>query len=121
MFTKRLLALAAMAVLIACAGLHRLGPGRQDDQVHAFPARPRGPAQARRGAGLQEARRGEDERLPEGRDLPAGQLGNATTVLEGLRFGTVELAVVHDGGISSMYKAFDIFGLPYLFKNQKVA
>ena len=33
----------------------------------------------------------------------------------------VELAVVHDGGISSMYKAFDIFAMPYLFKNQKVA
>ena len=52
---------------------------------------------------------------------PAGQLGNATTVMEGLRFGTVELAVVHDGGISGTYKAFDIFALPYLFKNQKVA
>jgi TRAP-type transport system periplasmic protein len=52
---------------------------------------------------------------------PAGQLGNATTVMEGLRFGTVEVAVVHDGGISGMYKAFDIFALPYLFKNQKVA
>jgi TRAP-type transport system periplasmic protein len=53
--------------------------------------------------------------------FPAGQLGNATTVMEGLRFGTVELAVVHDGGISGTYKAFDIFALPYLFKNQKVA
>jgi TRAP-type C4-dicarboxylate transport system substrate-binding protein len=52
---------------------------------------------------------------------PAGQLGNATTVMEGLRFGTVELAVVHDGGISGTYKAFDIFALPYLFKNQKIA
>jgi TRAP-type transport system periplasmic protein len=52
---------------------------------------------------------------------PAGQLGNATTVLEGLRFGSVDLGVVHDGGISGMYKAFDIFAMPYLFKNQKVA
>lgn len=52
---------------------------------------------------------------------PAGQLGNATTVMEGLRLGTVELGVVHDGGISGTYKAFDIFALPYLFKNQKVA
>jgi TRAP-type transport system periplasmic protein len=52
---------------------------------------------------------------------PAGQLGNATTVMEGLRFGMVELAVVHDGGISGTYKAFDIFALPYLFKNQKIA
>ncbi|MEA2935896.1 MAG: TRAP-type transport system periplasmic protein [Variibacter sp.] len=53
--------------------------------------------------------------------FPAGQLGNATTVMEGLRFGTVDLGVVHDGGISGTYKAFDIFALPYLFKNQKVA
>lgn len=52
---------------------------------------------------------------------PAGQLGNATTVLEGLRFGTVDVGVVHDGGISGMYKAFDIFALPYLFKSQKIA
>lgn len=53
--------------------------------------------------------------------FPAGQLGNATTVLEGLRFGSVDLGVVHDGGISGMFKAFDIFALPYLFKNQKIA
>lgn len=53
--------------------------------------------------------------------FPAGQLGNATTALEGLRFGTLELAVVHDGGISSVYRPFDIFALPYLFPDHETA
>lgn len=53
--------------------------------------------------------------------FPAGQLGNATTALEGLRLGTVELAVVHDGGISSVYSPFDVFALPYIFPNHEVA
>ena len=46
---------------------------------------------------------------------PAGQLGPANQVLEGLRLGSVEMAVVHDGGIPVVYKPFNIFGLPYLF------
>lgn len=46
---------------------------------------------------------------------PAGQLGPAQQVMEGLRLGSVELAVVHDGGIPGVYKTFNIFGMPYLF------
>lgn len=46
---------------------------------------------------------------------PAGQLGTAQQMMEGLRLGTVELAVVHDGGIPGVYKTFNIFGLPFLF------
>lgn len=53
--------------------------------------------------------------------FPAGQLGNATTALEGLKFGTLELAVVHDGGISSVYRPFDVFALPYLFPDHETA
>ncbi|MDF1632658.1 DctP family TRAP transporter solute-binding subunit [Mycoplana sp. MJR14] len=53
--------------------------------------------------------------------FPAGQLGNATTALEGLRLGTLELAVVHDGGISSVYSPFDVFALPYIFPNHETA
>jgi C4-dicarboxylate-binding protein DctP len=48
---------------------------------------------------------------------PAGQLGPAQQVMEGLRLGTVEMAVVHDGGIPGVYKTFNIFGLPYLFND----
>jgi C4-dicarboxylate-binding protein DctP len=46
---------------------------------------------------------------------PAGQLGTAQQMMEGLRMGSVEMAVVHDGGIPGVYKTFNIFGLPYLF------
>jgi C4-dicarboxylate-binding protein DctP len=48
---------------------------------------------------------------------PAGQLGPAQQVMEGLRLGTVELAVVHDGGIPGVYKTFNVFGMPYLFND----
>ena len=48
---------------------------------------------------------------------PAGQLGTAQQMMEGLRLGTTELAVVHDGGMTGVYKTFNIFGLPYLFND----
>lgn len=46
---------------------------------------------------------------------PAGQLGPAQQIMEGLRLGTVELGVVHDGGIPGVYKTFNIFGMPFVF------
>lgn len=48
---------------------------------------------------------------------PAGQLGPAQQVMEGLRLGSVEIGVVHDGGIPGVYKTFNIFGLPYVFRD----
>lgn len=48
---------------------------------------------------------------------PANQLGPAQQVMEGLRLGSIEMAVVHDGGIPGVYKTFNIFGLPYLFND----
>lgn len=48
---------------------------------------------------------------------PAGQLGAAQQVMEGLRLGSIEMAVVHDGGIPGVYKTFNIFGLPYVFRD----
>lgn len=48
---------------------------------------------------------------------PAGQLGTAQQMMEGLRLGSVEMAVVHDGGIPGVYKTFNIFGLPYIFND----
>jgi tripartite ATP-independent transporter DctP family solute receptor len=48
---------------------------------------------------------------------PAGQLGPAQQIVEGLRLGSVELAVVHDGGIPGVYKTFNIFGLPFVFND----
>ncbi|WP_416798128.1 DctP family TRAP transporter solute-binding subunit [Ciceribacter azotifigens] len=53
--------------------------------------------------------------------FPAGQLGNATNALEGLKFGTIEMVVSHDGGISSVYRPFDLFAMPYLFPDHATA
>ncbi len=48
---------------------------------------------------------------------PASQLGPAQQIMEGLRLGTVELGVVHDGGIPGVYKTFNIFGMPFVFND----
>ena len=52
---------------------------------------------------------------------PASQLGNAITVLEGLKMGTIEMAVVHDGPISPVFKPFMVYAIPYLFSDQAMA
>ena len=48
---------------------------------------------------------------------PAGQLGSAQQIMEGLRLGTVELGVVQEGGVSGVYRPFNIFGMPYIFQS----
>lgn len=52
---------------------------------------------------------------------PASQLGNAITVLEGLKLGTIEMGVVHDGPISPVFKPFMVYAIPYLFADQPMA
>lgn len=53
--------------------------------------------------------------------FPAGQLGNATEVLESMQLGTVQMGIVHDGAIPTVYKPFQVLALPYLFDDQKMA
>jgi tripartite ATP-independent transporter DctP family solute receptor len=53
--------------------------------------------------------------------FPASQLGDADTVLEGLRMGSIQLGVVHDGPISSVYAPMMVYNLPYLFSDQTEA
>ena len=52
---------------------------------------------------------------------PAGQLGNGLEVMEGLQLGTIQLAVVHDGPIASVFPLIQVFQIPYIFPNQTVA
>jgi tripartite ATP-independent transporter DctP family solute receptor len=49
---------------------------------------------------------------------PAGQLGNEETLLEGLKLGSIQMGVIHDGPVTSMYKPLSVFNLPYLFQSQ---
>jgi len=53
--------------------------------------------------------------------FPASQLGGGPEVMEGLQLGTIQMAVVHDGPISAVYKPFAVFAIPYLFDDQAMA
>lgn len=50
--------------------------------------------------------------------FPASQLGDADTVLEGLQLGSIQMGVVHDGPISSIFEPMGVYNLPYLFNGQ---
>ncbi|MEX2519169.1 MAG: DctP family TRAP transporter solute-binding subunit [Paracoccaceae bacterium] len=52
---------------------------------------------------------------------PSSQLGNGAEVMEGLQFGSVQMAVIHDGPISATYKPFAVLAMPYLFDDQAMA
>ncbi len=53
--------------------------------------------------------------------LPAGQFGNDADTMTGLRLGTLEMAVAHDGAIATVYKPIGILGIPFLFDNHEHA
>ncbi|XWN31004.1 MAG: DctP family TRAP transporter solute-binding subunit [Devosia sp.] len=53
--------------------------------------------------------------------FPASQLGGGSEVIEGLQLGTIQMAVVHDGPISAIYKPFSVLAMPYLFDDQAMA
>lgn len=53
--------------------------------------------------------------------FPAGQIAPAQQVMEQLRLGSLDIGVVHDGGIAGVYPAFMVFGLPFVWENQAIA
>ncbi len=53
--------------------------------------------------------------------FPASQLGDDGQTVEGVQLGSIQMAVVHDGPISAVYKPFAVFALPYLFDDQAMA
>lgn len=53
--------------------------------------------------------------------FPASQLGGGPEIMEGLQLGTVQMAAIHDGPISAVYKPFSVLAMPYLFDDQAMA
>ncbi len=53
--------------------------------------------------------------------FPAGQFGNDADTMTGLRLGTLEMAVAHDGAIATAYKPIGILGIPFLYENHQHA
>jgi len=52
---------------------------------------------------------------------PAGQFGKDQETMEGLRLGTLEIAVAHDGAIATIYKPVNVLGIPFMFENHQHA
>jgi TRAP-type transport system periplasmic protein len=52
---------------------------------------------------------------------PAGQFGNDAATMEGLKLGTLEMAVAHDGAIASVYKGIAVLGIPFLYDSHQHA
>ena len=52
---------------------------------------------------------------------PAGQFGKDQQTMEGLKLGTLELAVAHDGAIATVYKPIGVLGIPFLYQNHEHA
>ncbi len=53
--------------------------------------------------------------------FPASQLGGGSEIMEGLQLGTIQMAAIHDGPISAVYKPFSVLAMPYLFDDQAMA
>jgi C4-dicarboxylate-binding protein DctP len=52
---------------------------------------------------------------------PAGQFGKDQPTMEGVKLGTLELAVAHDGAIATVYKQIGVLGIPFLYENHEHA
>ena len=53
--------------------------------------------------------------------FPAGQFGKDQETMEGLRLGTLEMAVAHDGAIATVHKPIGVLGIPFVFDNHAQA
>jgi len=52
---------------------------------------------------------------------PAGQLGADSETMEALELGNLQMAILHDGPISAVYKPFEVLAMPYIFDDQAMA
>ena len=52
---------------------------------------------------------------------PAGQFGKDQQTMEGVKLGTLELAVAHDGAVATVYKPIGVLGIPFLYDNHEHA
>jgi C4-dicarboxylate-binding protein DctP len=52
---------------------------------------------------------------------PAGQFGKDQQTMEGLKLGTLELAVAHDGAVATIYKPIGVLGIPFLYESHEHA
>lgn len=52
---------------------------------------------------------------------PAGQFGKDQPTMEGVKLGTLEMAVAHDGAIATVHKPIGVLGIPFLYDSHEHA
>ena len=112
------LALAAFAALALCAG-----PAQAQKTLKYAHFQPAKDDQPKHVAAL--AFKDHVEKATKGsikvEIYPAGQFGKDQPTMEGLRLGTLEMAVAHDGAIATVYKPIGVLGIPFLYENHEHA
>jgi C4-dicarboxylate-binding protein DctP len=111
---KAKLALAALAAAVLA------GPALAQEKVlkyaHFQPARDDQPKHRAALAFKEHVERGTNGQIKV-QIFPAGQFGKDQETMEGLRLGTLEMAVAHDGAIATIYKPIGVLGIPFLFND----
>jgi C4-dicarboxylate-binding protein DctP len=112
------LALAALAALALCAG-----PAQAQKTLkyaHFQPAKEDQPKHAAALAFKEHVEKATNGSIKV-EIYPAGQFGKDQPTMEGLRLGTLEMAVAHDGAIATVYKPIGVLGIPFLYENHEHA
>jgi C4-dicarboxylate-binding protein DctP len=52
---------------------------------------------------------------------PAGQFGKDQPTMEGVKLGTLEMAVAHDGAVATVHKPIGVLGIPFLYESHEHA
>ncbi len=115
----RTVVLVALAVLIALP-VAALAQQKVLKYAHFQPARPDQPKHAAALAFKDYVEKATNGSIKV-EILPAGQFGNDADTMTGLRLGTLEMAVAHDGAIATVYKPIGVLGIPFLFDNHEHA
>jgi C4-dicarboxylate-binding protein DctP len=111
---KAKLALVALAALIV--GSPALAQEKVLKYAHFQPARDDQPKHRAALAFKEHVERGTQGQVKV-QIFPAGQFGKDQETMEGLRLGTLEMAVAHDGAIATIYKPIGVLGIPFLFND----
>lgn len=112
-----LIALAAVLLALPAAALAQQ---KVLKYAHFQPGRPDQPKQAAALAFKEHVERATGGTL-QIQIFPAGQIGNDAVTMEGLRLGTLEMAVAHDGAIAVVYKPIGVLGIPFLYDSHEHA
>jgi C4-dicarboxylate-binding protein DctP len=115
----RTVVLVALAVLVALP-VAALAQQKVLKYAHFQPARPDQPKHAAALAFKESVEKTTNGSIKV-EILPAGQFGNDADTMTGLRLGTLELAVAHDGAIATVYKPIGVLGIPFLYENHEHA